>query len=303
MQLKRITSAYKFFESIYKRRQEIIQKGLVNPFECYRGHGDKSWRLIPTIGRENLVQYEASIIQEYQRIRSDIFPDTLGLLDTLAMMQHYGMCTRLLDVTTNPAVALYFACCDYSQEKTPKDGEVFIFTTRYEDVPDNSITNMLLEFYIHEVDKMGQLDLVKYLEEQTMHHSKRVVEQCIQAILTGNYFVRPKKLSERMHRQSGAFFLYQNRVCNNTSKIATQIKGLDFIEESTIIQEIDDITDEHVSHSQNKTRYIVNANSKENILGELETIGIHEAFLFPELQYESKRILTNYRNKEKEDKM
>ena len=58
------------------------------------------------------------------------FQSDVYTLDSLVRMQHYSLPTRLLDITSNPLIALYFAC-----KSAPEgDGEVIVFTMNRKDV-------------------------------------------------------------------------------------------------------------------------------------------------------------------------
>jgi hypothetical protein len=60
-----------------------------------------------------------------------LFPDAPShLLASVALLQHYGTPTRLLDVSFNPLVALYFASASHPEE----DGFVFAHFGNFLDV-------------------------------------------------------------------------------------------------------------------------------------------------------------------------
>ena len=77
----------------------------------FRGHSNCNFKLIPSIMRErNLYKSEDIISREVLIECPQDFQNEKTILEKLVMMQHYGLPTRLLDITINPLVALYFAC-------------------------------------------------------------------------------------------------------------------------------------------------------------------------------------------------
>lgn len=95
------------------------------PLISYRGHGDASWKLLPSLCREEwpvrlLMQRESEVIEEFRnrfplKDRSDF--------EVLAYARHHGAPTRLLDWSKNPLIGLWFAVYDKAFDNT--DGSVF----------------------------------------------------------------------------------------------------------------------------------------------------------------------------------
>lgn len=124
----------------------------------YRGHADASYKLLPTIyrGKGKLSKKEHLIIREAILRNPEDFAGKLANFEKLALMQHYSYPTRLLDMTENPLVALYFACA----ENEKKDGEVVVIKIKRNAIKyfDSDTVSVLSSFSKVEPDCFQQLN-------------------------------------------------------------------------------------------------------------------------------------------------
>jgi hypothetical protein len=91
----------------------------------FRGQSDSEWNLLPKAGRkEHKLPGNRDLGRfkdwEDQAIAYNELPKSR--LERLAIAQHHGLATRMLDWTKNPLVAAYFAVID----EPKKDGAIYI---------------------------------------------------------------------------------------------------------------------------------------------------------------------------------
>ena len=145
--------------------------------------------------------------------------------DRLVRMQHYGLPTRLLDVSGNPLVALFFAC--YGAPKLLNiDGEVIVFRVssdkvRYYDSDTVScLANLSNLTYAQKSEIDLKLDVGAFnqtgVAEKLLHHIKsekgffegRIAPDDLGSIVC----VKAKRTNTRIKSQSGAFLLFGHEV-------------------------------------------------------------------------------------------
>ena len=105
------------YKQYLERYQNVYPNGLY-----FRGEADDYADHKPAIARnEYLLQNESKIFNQYVSEQSDEGSNLA--IATLAKIQHYGSMTRLVDLTLDPLVALYFA----SEKNDDKPGFVFLY--------------------------------------------------------------------------------------------------------------------------------------------------------------------------------
>ncbi|MGI5839377.1 MAG: FRG domain-containing protein [bacterium] len=317
----KITSSFAFLREMYVLRQQWREKENLSCLEYYRGHADAAWRLLPVLyrtlpkadgGKTSLAPFESGLVQEFWRTRPEEFSPSLGMFNVLAKMQHYGLPTRLMDLTSNPAVALFFACCSYNRRTHPtdvRDGEVIVYQTTREELPNIEVLNIIADFCVNRCiygDSLREF----YDDCAIRYPRKRLAEAFAMLTCTDKFLACPQIISERISRQKGFFILFTGQICpksgcrspvcpdnecpNRAGRDYASYTPEERLDKVSIHDRVYDPTDYHYGYRQDGKRYIVDGESKLEILDELDSIGINEAFLFPELQYESKRIVDDY---------
>jgi len=105
-------------------RTMLEKRGRPDDLWVFRGQRDRAWEPTPQIDRPDFSTYRAEVrwtrakheswlLEEFKRAARPLAPTPpQNQWEWLALAQHHGLATRLLDWTTNSLGALYFACED-----------------------------------------------------------------------------------------------------------------------------------------------------------------------------------------------
>lgn len=235
----------------------------------YRGQAEKNKDLTPYVFRNGYLPNEHTMIQKLLSKAADDFAEISNPFECLVKMQHYGLPTRLLDVTTNPLVALYFACVDCLD----KDGEIFVF---YDYLHTHSETEVRIMSTLAEYHGKSEQAMRTFLAEREFDVAKINTSDLLN---TPYLLVDPPMNNERIKRQAGAFAIVGIRQDSHGYE-----KQYHDLRELVVLRENESI----------ERSIIISRESKTQLLSALDAIGINKAFLFPELEHQTAYLKSKY---------
>jgi len=246
----------------------------------YRGHSSCEYNLEPSLFRHNRhIKQEHLMFKETIIDKPNEFSEDKSTLEKLVKMQHFGLPTRLLDLTENPLAALYFACTSNDGKVAKKkDGEVIALSIsgklmKYNDSDLVMILSNLCKLTLGEkkfdtnlkLSEFNQKENVKKLlseiklEKHIFHDN--IKPEDISKIVP----VKVMKNNARIQAQAGLFLLFGTG--NQGSKL-----------------EISEIYPDWIVRTKNNERIIIDKNKKSEILKQLERVDISKKTLFPGLE-------------------
>lgn len=262
----------------------------------YRGHGDADKYLLqPSLFRQYddkgtiYLESEHNSYRELLTIEPNSFVTDSCCFEVLTRMQHYSLPTRLLDISSNPLTALYFAC----ETQSNVDGEVILVAV------DKSNINY------YDSDKVSCLTNLAKLNGKQKQELKSLITrikntQPDQKILDESLYnsTRPEKkvYSQLIHyiRQEKSYFQPKIEI-NDLEKILC-VKGR--LNQDRIIAQsgsfllfgLKEQLHNDGDHIYTIKRIRIPADQKSRILKELDMLKINSRTVYPSIESSSKYL-------------
>ncbi len=250
----------------------------------YRGHSSCDYKMIPSVYREGLFYFEDDMIKEMMLELPDDFPQVSTHYEKLMKMQHYGIPTKLLDVTSNPLVALFMASDgdesvagevlmikqDSFDECYPASDKVKILTS----IPFLPFsTKIILAYFLDQDDMTDQLfnHLAKPLLHEIKHEMPAFEARMRMQDLKKHLFVLGPRSNKRIYAQSGHFIIapLSLKFFSSTPVNFVESKGA-------------------------RIRIIIPAKEKQSIINELKMLNISRSTMYPEIEYVANEVKNQY---------
>lgn len=260
----------------------------------YRGHSSKAkYRLEPSVFRKDTagnymhLDSEDRLYRELLVSNSSDFQVDVYSLDRLVRMQHYSLPTRLLDITSNPLIALYFACRSHGERRegdavvAEEPGEVIVFFIdqagiKYFDsdtasclanlarLPRSQQNTIDYSLASSAFNKQGAIKrLLHFINEEKPFFESRIKKSDLRSVIC----VKGKRSNDRISFQSGAFLLFGH----------------------------DAVLDEFGTPEIGVIRIAVV--NKKKMLDELDQLGINERTVFPYIESSARYIADKFKFK------
>ena len=274
--LSSVSSVSNFISSVKKRTDTLF----------FRGHANANYTLCPSIMRTTrLQQSESELYHELLINCPDDFEKCGTHLEKLVKMQHYGLPTRLLDITRNLLVALYFAC----ESNLETYGELVLISAEDQAIkyPQSDTVSILASLPVFSYQK--QEKFLNWAIDSTISnrqfnvkakrliHEIRLEKPAFQAEVNkndilSNYIVYALKNNSRIVKQDGAFIL-----CGLFAGYGSL---------------------EKFRYRKHGKKVIVLLEKKKHILEQLENFSINRASLFPEIECVAEYLKIKYSSRD-----
>lgn len=244
----------------------------------YRGLSDfEKFSMLPSILRGQLFDYNDTQFYNEEIIFNSFKKESRSYIDVqndnfllLCYAQHFGVPTRLLDFSTNPLVALYFAC----KELKTKDGAIWILNSKK---------------YNEEVLKIAKERENKEISIEQMQDVfvERVSKYTVPSkIYQFPIAVEPYYIDQRMNSQGSRFLLWGDTPVSLERLLCAE----------------DYINNNFSNQNAFAKRLCIPSEKKVMLLNDLDMLGINEKSLFPGLDGVGKYIKNHFtieKNKKK----